>query len=100
MATQTGTSARASRPIQAISQRFSVTDTAPPGLPARGRCFFVRSQPRSFCEMLLIGGLIGGCYRIPGNAEQVQDRVQVGNVERRVGGVPDDWLGVEGDAEP
>ena len=39
-------------------------------------------------------------YVVAGDAEQVQDRVQVGHAQRGVGRVPDHGLGVERHAEP
>ena len=41
---------------------------------------------------------VGGLDLLAGDAEQVHDRVEVGHVDRRVGGVADDRLGVVGDA--
>ena len=42
---------------------------------------------------------VGGLDVVAGDAEQVQDRVEVRDAERGVGGVPDRGLGVERDAQ-
>ena len=50
-------------------------------------------------DLALLVGQVGGVDGVARDAEQVQDRVQVRDVDRGVGRVADDRLGVEGDAE-
>ena len=83
----------------------------PSGPPRDGRASAVRGGhgrgsgeyprgPFGGCTgWLLLCGLVGGVDRVARDAEQVQDRVQVGDVDRGVGGVADHRLGVERDAE-
>ena len=57
------------------------------------------AAPCEVCGEISAVCLVGGGHRVAGDAEQVQDRIEVRDVERGVGGVLDHGLGVERDAE-